>query len=221
MKITKLGLSFVMMVIVSTSVCGNEWKPLFKEDLSDAKFTPGVWTKDAEGVVTASKDDSLWAVGNYENFELSLEFKTDNGTNSGVIVYCSDIPNWIPNSVEVQIYDDSPRRKRQGKADHTCCGAFYGHVAPTKLLVKEPGEWNTMHIRCFGPKIEVTLNGEKVSQMDMTQWTSARKNPDGTSIPGWLNKPKSTLPTKGSIGFQGKHGASNIYFRNIMIRNAQ
>ena len=36
----------------------------------------------------------------YDNFVLDLEFKTESGTNSGVIVYCSDRRNWIPNSLE-------------------------------------------------------------------------------------------------------------------------
>ena len=42
----------------------------------------------------------------YENFIVDLEFKNEKGTNSGVIVYCTDRKDWIPNSVEVQIADD-------------------------------------------------------------------------------------------------------------------
>ncbi|MBE6428977.1 MAG: DUF1080 domain-containing protein, partial [Planctomycetaceae bacterium] len=104
MKRFVLGLLFM-------ALCGlvqaGDWKPLFNTDLSNAKYESGVWSVDAEGVIGATKDSALWAVGEYENFELSLEFKTDTGTNSGVIVYCTDIPNWIPNSVEIQINDDT------------------------------------------------------------------------------------------------------------------
>jgi hypothetical protein len=62
------------------------------------------------------------------------------------------------------------------------------------------------------------LNGEMVTEMDMSKWTSAKKNPDGSKIPGWLNKPKAELPLKGRIGFQGKHAGAPIYFRNLKIK---
>jgi hypothetical protein len=54
--------------------------------------------------------------------------------------------------------------------------------------------------------------------MDMNLWTSGTTNPDGTKIPEWLPKPYAELPTKGYIGFQGKHGEATIWFRNIMIK---
>jgi hypothetical protein len=54
--------------------------------------------------------------------------------------------------------------------------------------------------------------------MDMSMWTSATTNPDGSEIPAWLSRPKAELETKGRIGFQGKHAGAPIYFRNIRIR---
>jgi hypothetical protein len=86
------------------------------------------------------------------------------------------------------------------------------------FAVKKPGEWNHMTITCRGPKIDVVLNGEAVASIDMRQWTSPTHNPDGSEIPKWLNKPLAELPTKGRIGFQGKHGSAPIWFRNILIR---
>ena len=62
-----------------------------------------------------------------------------------------------------------------------------------------------MTITCKGKMIYVMLNGEPVTEMDMSKWTSAKKNPDGSDIPPWLSKPMAELPTKGHIGLQGKH----------------
>ena len=62
------------------------------------------------------------------------------------------------------------------------------------------------------------LNGEQVTELDMNLWTSAKTNPDGSEIPSWLSKPLADLPTKGHIGFQGKHAGAPIYFRNIKIK---
>jgi hypothetical protein len=74
-----------------------------------------------------------------------------------------------------------------------------------------------MQITCRGQKISVQLNGKLVTEMDMSLWTSAKKNPDGSEIPPWLSKPKAELATKGHVGLQGKHGGVPIYFRNLKI----
>jgi hypothetical protein len=54
--------------------------------------------------------------------------------------------------------------------------------------------------------------------MDMSLWTSAETNPDGSEIPPWLSKPKAELATRGRIGLQGKHAGAPIYFRNLKIK---
>ena len=188
---------------------------LFKANLSNAIFPAGVWTFE-DGVLTASKDKCIWTEKEYEDFVLDLDFKTASGTNSGVIVHCSDIKRWIPNSVEVQIADDfSEHWKKKPRTWH--CGAIFGHLAPKKSAVKEPGRWNHMQVTCKGKNITVVINNETVSEMDMDLWTSAKKNPDGSSIPPWLSTPFAELPLKGRIGLQGKHAGAPIYFRNLRI----
>jgi len=192
------------------------WESLFKMDLSNADRPEGVWTFSDE-VLTASEDQAIWTTRNYDNFILDLEFKNAPGTNSGVVVYCSDMKEWIPNSVEIQIADDYA--EKWAKAPKTWhCGAIFGHLAPSKSMVKKPGEWNRFTIRCVDKQIDVMLNGERVASMDMSLWTSAKTNPDGSEIPPWLNKPPSKHPTKGRIGLQGKHAGAPIWFRNIKIK---
>lgn len=196
----------------------NGWKPLFGTGLSDANYNPDVWSE-KDGVLSAVKDESIWTKTEYEYFELDLDFKTDNGTNSGVVVYCTDTNDWIPNSVEIQIADDYWEPWEKGKSFEKC-GAIYGHLGPRKnKVVKKPGEWNHMRIRCDGQQIMVILNGKKITEMDMSKWTSGSVNPDGSEIPSWLPKPFSELPTKGYIGLQGKHGNALIWFRNVKIRS--
>ena len=194
----------------------SSWSNLFAPDLSDATYPEGVWTFE-NGVLTASKDEAIWTKKDYDNFIVDLEFKTAEGTNSGVIVYCTDMQNWIPNSVEIQIADDfSEEWAKQPATWH--CGAIFGHLAPTKSMVKRPGEWNRMTVTCRDQMIYVMINGEMVSVMNMALWTSAKTNPDGSEIPSWLNTPFAELPTHGNIGLQGKHAGAPIYFRNMKIR---
>ena len=193
------------------------WDQLFNEDLSNADFTTNVWTSD-KGVLSAEKDQMIISKVEFENFVLDLEFKMDSGANSGVVVYCTDKKNWIPHSVEVQIADDTYEKFAAWPGSWKC-GAIFGHLAPSEKVAKTPGEWNRMTVACKGQMIYIVLNGKPVLTMDMSKWTSATTNPDGSEIPAWLSTPFSELKTKGYIGLQGKHAGAKTYFRNVKIRN--
>lgn len=193
----------------------SQFKPLFNNDLSNAMDEKKVWSYQ-DGVLTASEDACVFTEVEYENFVIDLEFKNEKGTNSGIIVYCTDRQNWIPNSVEIQIADDA-YFKNKGWVPTYMCGGIFGHLPPSSSIVKQAGEWNHMNIRCDGQRITVRLNGEISADMDMALWTSGTKNPDGSDIPSWLPTPFKDLPVKGYVGLQGKHGEATIYFRNIKI----
>ncbi len=210
-KIPILLISFLALPL--SSVAQKNWQALFNNDLSNAIDEQGVWYYEGE-ILTASKDACIFTKSEYENFEIDLEFKNEKGTNSGVIVYCTNRKDWIPNSVEIQISDDN-YFKEEGWVPQWMCGGVFGHLPPNETLVKDPGEWNHMNIRCEGQHIVVKLNGKVSADMDMSKWTDGKKNPDGTEIPSWLPTPFAKLPTKGYIGLQGKHGEANIYFRNM------
>jgi hypothetical protein len=200
------------------------WQTLFTGDLSDATFPKGVWSINKDGELTATKDEAIWTKKQYERFTLDLEFKTATNSNSGVFVYCTDTSakGWIRNHVEIQILDDSgPKWAKVPATWH--CGAIFGYLAPKKSTVKKPGEWNHMTVVCNGRNISVALNGEVIAEMDMTKWTSATNNPDGSKIPGWLTGKKSLAqrPTKGYIGLQGKHEGAAIFFRNVKIKTME
>ena len=194
----------------------SQWQNLFAADLSNATFPEGIWTFE-DGVLTASEDQVIWSKKDYDNFIIDLEFRTEDGTNSGVIVYCTNMDNWIPNSVEVQIADDFAEKwAKSPKTWH--CGAIFGHLAPTKSMVKKPGQWNRFTVTCKDKMIYVMLNGLMVTEMNMDLWTSATKNPDGTDIPSWLSTPFVELPTHGNVGLQGKHAGAPIFFRNMKVK---
>lgn len=195
---------------------GKGWHPLFDKSLSNAIFPDSVWTL-ADGVLTASKDESIWSAKEYDNFILDLDFMNAPGTNSGVMVHATDTKDWIPHSVEIQIADDYADEWAKAAPDWQCA-AIFGHQPATKHIVKKPGEWNHYTITCKGRMIWVVLNGELVNTCDMSLYTSASKNIDGTTAPGWLSNPMATLPLHGHVGLQGKHAGAPIYFRNIMIK---
>lgn len=207
-----------MSAFLVAAETGPEPTPLFAKNLSNAINPDDVWSVSG-GVLTATEDKNIWTEAEYEHFVLDLEFRTSEGTNSGVIVYGSDTGNWIPNSVEIQITDDYSKPWKDADPSWRS-GAFFGHKpAIQREVVGKAGEWNRMKVAASGPFITVELNGEMVNAIDLSEYTSAEVAPDGTKIPEWLNKPWSELPTRGHIGFQGKHAGAPIEFRNIRIRS--
>jgi len=190
---------------------------LFGTNLSNAIYNPAIW-KDSNGVITAYKDECIWSKVQYDDFILDLDFQTADGTNSGVIVHATEIVEWIPHSVEIQIADDYS--KEWSKADPTWqCAAIFGHKAATNKSLKPAGEWNHYTITCKGKMITIVLNGTKVNECNMDDYTSSKTNPDGTNIPSWLSNPMSTLPLHGHVGLQGKHAGAPIYFKNVKIKS--
>jgi len=194
----------------------SSWKNLFAPDLSDAIYPKGIWFVE-NGAITATEDRCIWTKDKYGDCIIDLEFKNGPAANSGVFVHCSNIDEFVPNSVEVQILDDYDA-KWATVAKTWQCGGIFGRLAPEKRAVKKAGEWNRMTITLQGKMIYVLLNGEQVTTFDMSKWTDAKKNPDGSEIPAWLSKPAAGLALQGYIGFQGKHGGAPIYFRNMKIK---
>ena len=209
---------FLFFTILLTPLShAQEFKPLFRDDLSNATYNEGVWTIDKVGVITASKDQIIWTKANYENFVLKLEFKNGEGTNSGVFVHASDTKKWVTDSVEIQLADDFSE-KWSNKPRSWQCAAIFGRQGASVKAVRKPGEWNQMTITVSGSIITVELNGQKVNHVDLKDFTDAKTNPDGTTAPKWLSKPLATLPRSGKIGFQGKHGGAPIYLRNVQVK---
>ena len=92
-------------------------------------------------------------------------------------------------------------------------GALYDARPASKTTVKPAGEWNTMQLKAKGSKVEVNMNGEKIVDVDLDDWDTPRKNPDGSK-----NKFKTALkdlPRTGHIGFQD-HG-HDVWYRNITL----
>jgi hypothetical protein len=198
----------------------KDWKPLFNKALDNAVFDKGVWYYDDNGNLTATEDRLLWSTGDYENFVVDLEYTFGAGANSGVFIYCSDIKDSTPNSLEIQILDDNHEGNKNINPTWKN-GGMFGNLAPKVNNVKAPGEWNKMTITAKGKSVHVIVNGEVTVDADLSKWTSAKTNPDGSEIPPWLSKPKAELATKGRIGLQGKHGGAPIYFRYIRVKQAE
>lgn len=168
----------------------------------------GAWEV-KDGVLGTSEKPGgyLWTTKTYEDFEISVDYKTSEKCNSGLF-FRTDPKNAVQGGFEIQI---ASAGIYSGK--HVV-GSLYDAKAPSAAAGKPDGEWNTMVLTCKGPKISVTLNGRKVLEADIDDWDTANQNPDGTK-----NKFKTALkdlPRKGHIGLQ-YHGHP-VWFRNIKLK---
>jgi hypothetical protein len=146
------------------------------------------------------------------NFVLALDFKISKGCNSGVFVRTSPLKprpgkDVGYNGIEVQILDSTT-------AGYHDTGAIYDLVKPIRNAMKPVGEWNHMVVTCDHNILQVELNGEKVSRMDLDEWKEPNKRPDGTSHK--FDVAYKDHPRQGFIGLQD-HGAA-CWFKNIKLK---
>ncbi len=176
-----------------------------------ATGNPGGWTVD-QGCIfcTAENGKYLYYTNDqFRNFELSLEFKHPPGANSGVFFRWTDLDNPVQTGVEIQILDTHGREPATTK----CCGAVYDVQAPTHNACNPAGEWNHMILYAVDNIIRVILNGEQITDMDLSRWTAPGRNPDGT--PNKFDRAYREMTESGYIGLQDHN--SRIWFRNMEI----
>jgi hypothetical protein len=191
------------------------WKKLLAGgDLAAWKTFPR-WGVGRGGVLGHQRAD-IWTADQYGDFILDLEFKVLPASNSGVGIRVPTPPSkkdrcWYRDgALEIQILGP---KGHKGSEKGVCC-AMYDLVAPSKNMQKKPGQWNRYTITAKGSKIKVIFNGKKVIDMDLDDWTEARKNPDGT--PNKYRKAMKDFPRRGHILLQD-HG-DPVWFRNVYIK---
>ncbi len=150
----------------------------------------------------------------YENFELSWEWKITKGGNSGVMYHVVESPKYkapYETGPEYQLIDDIDF---PGKLeDWQKTGADYAmNTTNDKKKLKPVGEWNTSKVVFNNGHVEHWLNGEKVVEFEAWNETWKKEKKEGK----WKDFPDYGLAKKGRIALQD-HG-NKAYFKNIMIR---
>ena len=135
----------------------------------------------------------LWyAEKEYKNFILKLEWKvSDECDNSGVFVRFPD-PDDNPNIAVREGYEVQIDSKAGDPIHQT--GAIYDFAAPSRIVSKPVGQWNTMEIQALDQSYIVIINGEKV-----TEFTGSKM-------------------TEGYVGLQAHDDKSKVSFRYIMVK---
>jgi hypothetical protein len=147
-----------------------------------------------------------------DDYVLSLDFKISPKCNSGIFIRTAPLTPRPGkdvgfNGIEIAI-DDT---KTAGFHD---TGAIYDLVPASKNAMKPVGEWNHIEITSDKNKIEVQVNGEVVSKMDLDQWAGKNKRADGSAHK--FDVAYKDHPRNGYIGLQD-HGG-DCWYRNIKLK---
>ena len=180
-----------------------------QEDLSKWTTKKGNWVIEDGLLARRSGGGYIWTKEEFGDFVLDLEVKMSDGCNSGVF-FRTNPKNPVQDGFEIQVLD-SHGKENPNSHDF---GALYDAKAPSKNVCRAPGEWNRVTLECRGPMITVVANGETVVELNIDDWDTAHRNPDGSQ--NKFNRPLKKFPRKGHIGFQD-HGHP-VWYRNVWIK---
>lgn len=139
-----------------------------------------------------AKGSNLLSDQLFNDFKLHIEFRYPKGCNSGV---------YLRGRYEIQIADNKGK-----EASSLYLGGIYGFLAPTEMMAKDAGEWQSFDVILVGRLVTITVNGKMVIC--------------NQSIPGITGGAlDSREGERGPIMLQGDHDA--IDFRNILITPAK
>jgi hypothetical protein len=192
-----------IMLFDGNSLSG--WRSLKREK-------PGAGWKVADGAITrTAASGDLLTVGEFGDFELSLEWKITAGANSGIIYRVGlAAEQTFHTGPEYQILDGIKARDRIDPKHAT--GALYDLVAPSKDKTRPIGQWNESRIIVKGWQVQHWLNGEKIVEIDLA-------SPEGQALIAaskFRTMPDFARLPRGHIALQD-HDES-VSFRNIRIR---
>jgi hypothetical protein len=159
-----------------------------------------------EGVLSATPGNGWLSTEKmYGDFVLRLEWRVPENGNSGVFIRVPELKSGQrphEQGIEIQVLDDKGLQYAGKLKPYQYAGSIYGAVPAENSGYKGAGEWNQFEITCRGPKIEVTMNGNKAASADPSQLAELRNR-----------------PLRGYIGLQN-HGSS-IEYRKIEIKELE
>jgi hypothetical protein len=149
----------------------------------------------------------------YQDYELSLEWKIDSCGNSGVIFNVVEDAKYFATYLtgpEMQVLDNVCHP--DAKIDKHRAGDLYDLIRCSKETVKPAGQWNLAQIKTQNSKYEFWLNGTKVVEFTMhtPEWDKM------VAASKFKTMPDFGKATKGRIALQD-HG-DKVWYRNIKIK---
>lgn len=190
-------------------VSTDNWKTFNGGEVTGWKVIDGVLHNSGVG---SDHGGDIITKKQYTNFELYLEWKIAQESNSGIFYHVQEgLTDAIYESgPEYQLLDDKGWPTKLDDSQYS--GANYAMHAPQKAEVKSIEEWNSTRIIINDSHVEHWLNDTKVVEYEL--WTEQWQEKKDSSK--WADKPHYGMGKTGHIGLQD-HGGLTM-FRNMKIK---
>ena len=178
------------------------------------KATYEVKNGEIVGTTVANSPNSfLVTEKEYGDFELEFEWKLGKRGNSGCGLRFPDYGDPAFDGMELQMVDPRSYPPEMTVPPNELTGGLYRVVPPSAQALK-PEAWNKYRVKMVGPKVNVELNGQKVLDLSLTNYTEKVKRHNDDDA-----EPLKSRPTKGRIGFQElSRDGGHVEIRNVRIR---
>ncbi|QTE43929.1 MULTISPECIES: DUF1080 domain-containing protein [Mucilaginibacter] len=188
----------------------NGWHTYLKKEVVGWKVVDGALQLDPQA---AEGHGDLVTDGEYENYELTLEWNISKEGNSGIIFGVHEDPQFgatYLTGMEMQVLDNKDASDNK-KANHLA-GSLYDMIAPSKDVCKPAGEWNKVKLRKKDGQLTFWLNGTQIVDVKMgsDEWNKVLADSKFKNWKGFAQYPK------GHIALQD-HGHL-VSYRNIKLK---
>lgn len=213
-------------VAADAGVNSDGWVELFNGDNLDGWRSYGAatalapWTVEDGAIFLAVDTDEegmtggdLITEGQFENFELELEWKIGPGGNSGIFFGVREIEGHdvaYLTGVEMQVLDDDGHA--DGANPETSAGSCYALYARSERVTRPVGEYNQARIVVQDGVVEHWLNGQRIVEYDMNSEDWARRVA-ASKFADWEHFARYR---RGHIALQDH--TDPVWYRNIRIR---
>ena len=144
------------------------WRGAYKTSFPDSGWVvqDGLLRVLSSGGKESRHGGDIVTVNEYDNFELTANFRLTEGANSGIkyfVVEHQPKPAGSAFGLEFQVLDDARHPDaKMGKNGNRTVGSLYDLISAKNKQVNPIGEWNHARIVVKGTQVEHWLNGKKV-----------------------------------------------------------
>ena len=174
-----------MLLFDGTTTDG--WRGFKKPSMPDG------WQARDGALARVSQAGDIVTAEQFDNFELRLEWKVEQGGNSGIFFHVSEDAEAVWHSgPELQVLDDAYHP--DGRSTMTSAGSDYALHGVTRDVTKPVGEWNAVRILVDGSHVEHWMNGEKIVEYELwsPEWGAVGRGQQVRRIPGL--RPRAPRP---------------------------